>query len=82
MPRRKEKIETITTQDQEEITPNKIIPLGETRIKETKTPKRETITINHDKGRAIDSELTCLALYVAIMNIILTIAPKSPISNG
>jgi hypothetical protein len=36
--KKKGKIETITTQDQEEITPNEIAPLGE-----TKTPKGETI---------------------------------------
>jgi hypothetical protein len=81
MPRRKEKIETITTRDQEEITPNKTIPLGETRIKATKTPKGETITINHDKGRTIISELTSLALYVVSMDIILTTAPKLSITN-
>jgi hypothetical protein len=49
MPRRKGKTETIITRDQEEITPNKTIPLGATRIKETRTPKG-TITTN-DKGR-------------------------------
>jgi hypothetical protein len=82
MPRIKGKIETITIQDQEEITPNKTIPLGETRIKEIKTPKGETITINHDKRRTITSELTSLTLYVVIMDIILTISPKLSISNG
>jgi hypothetical protein len=51
IPRIKGKIETITTWDLEEITPNKTISLGETRIKETKIPKGEPITINHDKGR-------------------------------
>jgi hypothetical protein len=56
MPRRKGKTETITTWDQEEITPNKTLPLGETRIKATKTPKGETITINHDKGGTITSD--------------------------
>jgi hypothetical protein len=50
-----EKIETITTWDQEEITPNKIVPLGATKIKATRTPKGETIIINHDKGRTIIS---------------------------
>jgi hypothetical protein len=49
MPRRKEKTETIITQDQEEITPNKTNPLGETKIKATRTPKG-TITTN-TKGR-------------------------------
>jgi hypothetical protein len=39
MPKRKEKIEMITTRDQEEITPNKTIPLGATRIKEPKIPR-------------------------------------------
>jgi hypothetical protein len=43
MPRRKEKNETITTRDLEEITPNKTIPTGETR-----TPKGETTT--NDQG--------------------------------
>ena len=81
MPRRKEKIETITTRDQEEITPNKIVSLGAIRIKATKTPKGETITINHDKGRKITSELTSLVLYVVSMDIILTISPKSLTSN-
>jgi hypothetical protein len=55
MPRRKGKTETITNWDQEEITPNKIIPLGVIRIKETKTPKGETIKINHNKGGTITS---------------------------
>jgi hypothetical protein len=39
MPRIKEKTETITTWDQKEITPNKTIPLGATRIKATKICK-------------------------------------------
>jgi hypothetical protein len=80
MKRIKEKTETITTRGQEKITPNKIVPLGATRIKETKTPKGKTI--NHDKGRTIISELTSLALYVVIMEIIHTTAPKLLISNG
>jgi len=42
---RKEKNEIIITREQEEITQNKTIPLGATRIKETKTPKG-IITIN------------------------------------
>jgi hypothetical protein len=65
-----------------EITPNKTIPLGETIIRETKTPKGETITINHDKGRTITFEITSLALFVVSMDITLTISPKFPISNG
>jgi hypothetical protein len=81
MPRIKEKTETIRTQDQEEITPNKTISLGETKIKETKTPKGGEITINHDKGRTITLESTSLVLYVVSMDIILTIAPKLLISN-
>jgi hypothetical protein len=55
MPRIKGKIEIITTRDHEEITPIKTIPLGETRIKVTKNPKGEPITIHHDKGRIITS---------------------------
>jgi hypothetical protein len=76
MPIRKEKIETITIWDQEEITPNKSVPLGETR-----TPKAATITINHDKGRKKISKLTSLAPYVVNMGIILTTAPKLSITN-
>jgi hypothetical protein len=81
MPRRKEKTETTTTQDQEEITPNKTIPLGETRIRETKNPKGAKIAINHDKGRTITLELTSFALSLVSMEIILTIASKLLISN-
>jgi hypothetical protein len=81
MPRRKEKIETITTQYQEEITPNKTVMLGEIRIKETRTPKGEIITINHEKGRKKICELTSLVLYVVSMDIILTISPKLQITN-
>jgi hypothetical protein len=82
MPKIKEKTETITTWDQEEITPNKTILLGETRIKATKTPKEATITINHKKRITIISELTSLVLYVGIMDIIITTTPKLPITNG
>jgi hypothetical protein len=82
MPRRKEKNETITTQDQEEITPNKTIMFGATRIKEARTPKGATTKINHAKGRKTISELTSLALYVVSMDIILTISLKLPIING
>jgi hypothetical protein len=81
MPRRKEKTKTITTQDQEEITPNKIISLGAIIIKTTKTPKGETITINHDKGGTITLELTSISLYEESVDIILTTAPKLLISN-
>jgi hypothetical protein len=55
--------------------------LGETRIKETKTPKGETIKINDDKGRPIIGKLTSLSLYAVSMEIILTTAPKLLISN-
>jgi hypothetical protein len=55
--------------------------LGAIRIKETRTPKGETIKINHDKGRPIIGELTYLSLYVVSMDIILTAAPKLSISN-
>jgi hypothetical protein len=74
--------ETITTQDPKEITPNNTIPLGATKIKATKTPKGAPITINHNKGRTINFELTSLALFLVSMDIILTVAPKFPISNG
>jgi hypothetical protein len=56
--------------------------LGATIIKATKAPKGETITVNHAKGRKMTLEKSSLALYVVIMDIILTIAPKLPISNG
>jgi hypothetical protein len=49
MPKRKEKTETIITQDQGEITPNKTNLLGETRIRVTRTPKG-TITTNAKGG--------------------------------
>jgi hypothetical protein len=81
MTRRKEKTKTITTQNWKEITPNKTISLGETRIKATKTPKGEKIKINHKKGRTVTSELTSLMIYVVSMDIILTISPKFMISN-
>jgi hypothetical protein len=76
MPRRKEKTETIITRDQVEITPNKTNPLGETRIKVTRTPKG-TITTNA-KGRTTTtiSGRTSLALFAVSMDIILTISPK------
>jgi hypothetical protein len=81
MPRRKGKIETITTRGQDGITCNNTVLLGETRTKETKTSKGETIIANHDKGRTISLELTSLALYVESMEIIHTTAPKFPTSN-
>jgi hypothetical protein len=62
--------------------PNKTNPLGATRIKATKTPKGETITINHDKGRTINLELNSLVLYVVSMYIILTTSPNLSSSNG
>jgi hypothetical protein len=49
MPKIKEKTETIITQDQGEITPNKTNLLGETRIRVTRTPKG-TITTNTKGG--------------------------------
>jgi hypothetical protein len=82
MPRRKEKIETIITRDQVEITPNKTNLLGATRIKVTRTPKG-TITTN-SKGRTTitTSGRTSLVLFVVSMDIILTISPKFLTSNG
>jgi len=82
MPRRNGKNETTTTRDQDKITLNKTILLGETKIRETKTPKGETITIHYDKGKKITLELTSLELFVLSMDIIFTISPKFPISNG
>jgi hypothetical protein len=81
MPRRKEKIEKIITQDQAETTPNKTNLLGETRIKVTRNPK-EIITTN-SKGITTTKTLgqTSLALFVVSMDIILTIAPKFLTSN-
>jgi hypothetical protein len=55
MPIIKGKIETITTRDQEETTPNKTILLEATKINATKTTKEEKIKINHDKGIPITS---------------------------
>jgi hypothetical protein len=49
MPRIKGKNETIITWDWEEITLNKTIPMGATRIKETRTPKGKITT--NSKGR-------------------------------
>jgi hypothetical protein len=82
MPRRKEKTKKITTQDEEEITPNKTVIVGTTKIKATKNPKGEIITINHNKGRTIISALTSVVLYVVSTNIILTTSPKLSITNG
>jgi hypothetical protein len=76
MPRRKGKTETIITRDQAEITPNKTIPLGETRT------TKGTITTN-DKGRTIKIlGLNSLVLSVVSMDIIHTISPKLSTSNG
>jgi hypothetical protein len=81
MPRRKEKTETITTQDQDEITPNKTILLGEIRIKVTKTPKG-TITKNSKVIRTTTTlGRTFLVLFAVTMDIILAIAPKFSTSN-
>jgi hypothetical protein len=55
--------------------------LGETKINETKTPKGEKITINHDKGKTITSEKNSLALYAMSMDIIQTTTPKFFTSN-
>jgi hypothetical protein len=56
--------------------------MEETRIKANRNPRGKTITINHNKGRKIISELTSLVLYVVIMDIILTTTPKLLITNG
>jgi hypothetical protein len=79
--RTNEKTKTITTWDHEEITPNKTVTLGATRIKEIKTTKGVPIKINHTKGRTIISELTSLVLYVVSMDIILTSSSKLLITN-
>jgi hypothetical protein len=82
MPKRKEKNETIITQDQGEITPNKTNLLGETRIRVTRTPKG-TITTNAKGGTTKKPlEQTSLVLFVVSMVIILTISPKFLTSNG
>jgi hypothetical protein len=67
----------MTTQDHEGMTPI-TIPLGATN---TKIPKGEPITINHDKGRITIFEITSLVLYLVSMDIILIIAHKFLISN-
>jgi hypothetical protein len=81
MPRRKEKIETIITWEQEEITLNKTIPLGETKIKATKTPMG-TIKTNSKGITTTISGQTYLVLFAVSMDIILTIIPRFSTSNG
>jgi hypothetical protein len=81
MPKRKEKTETIITQDQGETTPNKTNLLGATRIRGTRTPKGE-ITTNAKGGTTTTSGQTSLVPFAVSMVIILTISPKSPTSNG
>jgi hypothetical protein len=56
--------------------------VGATTIKETRTPKGEAITIDHDKGITTISELTSLVTCVVNMDIMLTISPKLLITNG
>jgi len=75
MPKRKEKIKTITTQAKAEITPNRTSLLGATR-----TPKGETTT--SVKGKVtITFEPTSPVPFVVSFVIILIISPKSLILN-
>jgi hypothetical protein len=76
MPKRKEKTETIITQDQGETTPNKTNLLGATRIRGTRTPKGEITTNAKGGTTTTTSRRTSLVPFVVSMVIILTISPK------
>jgi hypothetical protein len=81
MPKRKEKIRTITTQVKAEITPNRTNLLGGTRIKGLRIPMGETTT--YVKGKiTITFEPTSPVPFAVSSVTILIIAPKSLILNG
>jgi hypothetical protein len=81
MPKRKEKIETITTQVKAGITPNRTNLLGANRTKGIITLKGATTT--DVKGKiTIIFEPTSLVSFAVSSVIILIIAPKSLILNG
>jgi hypothetical protein len=81
MPKRKEKIGTITTQVKEGITPNRTNLLGETRIKGIRTP-RGALTTGVKGEITILSKPPFVVPFVVNSVIILIIAPKSLILNG
>jgi len=81
MPRIKEKIETIITEDRKEINPNKSNLLGATKIRVTRTPKGK-ITTNAKGRKTTTSRQNSLARFVVSMDTTLTITPKLINSNG
>ena len=81
MPKRKEKIRTITTQVKAEITPNRTNLLGATKIKGIRNPRGVTTTGVKVKVTTT-FEPTSLVPFAVSLVIILIISPKSLILNS